>query len=579
MPSKVGDVVALKGSLKGQGEPSDLVFRVIDPNGQARTYPYGESPKVVQLPTTPGQAQEYKLMFPVEIPGHHTYEMRAMLDGVETKALGEFHAEGTQIKIAREVSLSEAVPSGGSVTVIHEMISLSVPAVDAPDVPEVPLFPDIDLDAIKQRDPNPAFVTRPIGVLDEQSINDLLYDDYLMAEIERQVREKRPPARRGHVPEDAKGWMVPPSVGFWVGVLRVGRILWGKCYILPSTPFHDEVQASDAVGGRESNSIYGDVTLSMGYDGQMKCVGLALESIDFVPPERAALQALGGEFEVTREMSNGGSMADKKDTGAMSDEQKKEVAEAYLRECSPAVVKEMLSEAQKRTVASDCVKEMQPTDVSEMLSEAQQTHCAEAVISKMTPENIAGKFQESSRMALAESLAKGMGMKLTREDGDNVSETKVAEMRASIAEMATLKTQVAELQRVNAAHQLAGFNRALDTAIDAKFDHIAVRTDDGKRKIASLKLNLRPQVVAEMAASTKVEDIEPAVTRAYESMAFKPLAEMTIQSLAGPSAFVGVTSVPGSQNANHYGWDPQTGRYSDDKVDQAKSITNTGRRG
>lgn len=458
---------------------------------------------------------------------------------------------------------------------IHEMISFSIPSVSMPDMPDVPLFPDIDIESIRARDPNPIFVTRPIGVLDGVSENDLVYDEYLLSEIERQVRDKRPPARNGHVPDDAKSWMVPNPVGRWVGVLRLGNVLYGKCYIYRDTPFHEDIQVTDAVGGQQSNSIYGDATLSVGEDGQMKCVGLALESIDFVPPERAALQVLGGEFEVTREMKERETMAndnDSDDKKALSEAEKKAIAEAYLRECDYGKVKEMLSEAQRGDVAKGCMSEMGAEKVYEMLSEAQRDNLAETILGKITPESVAGKIQESSRKVVAESLAKGMGMKLTREEDEEVSEGKIAEMKAAISEMSTLKKQIAELQQVNAAHQLADFNRALDGAIDAKFAHIVIRTDDGKRKINSLKANLRPQVVAEMAGSTKIEDLEAATTRAYEAEAFKPLAEMTIQSLSGPSAMVGVSS-GGAAGQNSLGWDDRTRRYSPEAVKAANRIT------
>lgn len=569
--NKAGHTMAIRAAFKGRTPPTDVIFKVVGPTAQAKVFRADENPELSYHLAESTGAHEYELKYKPDIPGQYSYVTRAIVDGSEVEATGGFEIDPNPVNIQREVaaSVSEAVEPERKT--IHEMLSFDVPYSAGGTMPDVPLAPGVDIEAIRANDPNPLFVVRPVGVLGAVSENGLLYDDYLLSEIERQIIEKRPPARQGHVPSENKSWSVPDSAGFWVGALRQGDTLYGKCYILPNRPFHDEVQVNEAVGGQIGNSIYGDATLSVGEDGQMQCVGLALESIDFVPPERAALQALGGEFEVTREMIGEMDMAGKEDKEPMSTDQKKAIAEAYLKECNAAMVKEMLSEAQRKAVASDCVKEMQPTDVSEMLSEAQMTHCAELNIGKIDPNDFVEKLSEDGRKGLAESLAKGLGMKLTRED-DDMSETSIAEMR-------TMKATVSELQAAIKRYERQDFERALDAAVAGKFSHLVVKTDDGKRKIATLIANLRPQVVAEMAGSTKIEDIEPAATRAYESAAFKPLAEMTIQSLSGPSAFVGVTSVPGQASDNRFGWDPQTGRYSDDAVAKAQQRTNLVNRG
>lgn len=468
--------------------------------------------------------------------------------------------------------------------VIHEMLSFSVPSIAVSSKPDVPLAPGVDIEAIRAKDPSPVFITRPIGILDGLSENGLRYNDYLLREVERQVIAKRPPARLGHVPDADKSWKVPDAVGFWVGALRVGDILYGKCYILPNRPFHDEVQVSDAVGSQLSNSIYGDASLSIGEDGEATCVGLALESIDFVPPERAALQALGGDFEVTREMKEGDkAMAEGHDDKAadltlikktvkpealyeaMSDEQKKHVAEAHLRECAAAMVKDMLSEAQRGAVVEARMKEAKSQEVYEMLSESQRSELAETLLGKLDPEHFGKTLQEATRKVLAESLAKGLGMKLTHEEEDQEVDEK------SLAEMKTLQASLAEMQTTLKRYEREDFERSLDQAVDGFFADWQVRGEEGKKKVDALKKNLRVLTVAEMAGSTKIEDIKPNADKAWENV--KPLAEMTKASLAGPSAYVGVNSSSGA-GSNPYGYDKQTGRYSDEAVSRAVQRAN-----
>src|SRR5262249_41478526 len=140
---------------------------------------------------------------------------------------------------------------------------------------------------------------------------------YLLGQIEKQLVGK--PAREGHVPDAEKSSKVPPSVGFWVGVARQGKTLYGKCYLLPGH-FAEDMRVRKVVGGTQSNSLYApDSTFGRNDDGTVNCVDMTLESLDFVPPERAALK-LGGEFVLSSEMTVGDEdMAGEQHTDAAAD--------------------------------------------------------------------------------------------------------------------------------------------------------------------------------------------------------------------------------------------------------------------
>ncbi len=444
---------------------------------------------------------------------------------------------------------------------VHEMVAFNVPFSAVQTLPDVPLAPGVNLVGI---DPSPVFVTRPLGVVGGVSDNGLEYDDYLLSEIERQILDKRPPARRGHVAEADKDWKVPESVGYWVGAQRVGDTLYGKAYILPNNPFRDEIKVVEAIGGELSNSIYGDASLVMGDDGTMKCVGLKLESIDFVPPERAALKALGGEFTLTSEMKQGeDSMAEHNDAAADREE--------IIRTVKPEALKEMLSEEQRHHVAEAHLKECGDGKFMEMIG---------GRLKEIAGGKLYESLHEAHRQHIAEAFAKEKGLKLVKEDA--VAETKakeetVAEAKAkeeSVAEMTSLKGRLSEMETTIKRYQRDEFERAVDAAVDAEFADWHVSTDKGKTTLKTLKGELRFRAMAEMsglAGGQKPENIAQAMALAAPHI--QPLKEMALANLSGPSGFVGVHSAPGG-GPNKYGWDASTGRYSDEAAAAALRKTN-----
>lgn len=478
----------------------------------------------------------------------------------------------------------DKMPTG---EMVSEMISFSVPTVENP-LADIPLDPAILL-RLKELDPNASFVTRPIGLLDGESDNGLKYDEYLMSEIERQVLEKRPPARLGHVAEADKSWKVPDTVARWVAALRVGPVLYGKAYVYPGQPFHEDVQVSDAVGAQLANSIFGDASLIVDEDGTMRCVGLDLESIDFVPPERAALKELGGEFDLTTEMySREETMAEKHDDRAadldlikrtvkpealyeaMSEEQKRHAVETYMKECSPDKMFEMVPKAKRKALAENLSKGMgmkltreQDEEEEEEAKEEEAKKSREEEAKKPREEEGRRTREEEAKAKEEEAKAKEEGRR-TREEEEETRE----ESKKSVAEMAALRKSVAEMEKTIRRYERDDFERALDEQVKAYFADWQVRGEDGKKKLAALEKNLRVLTVAEMAGSTKTEDIKQASEKAWENV--KPLAETTKASLAGPNAFVG----PSNNHQNAYGFDPQTGLYDEEAKQRAIARTN-----
>lgn len=155
--------------------------------------------------------------------------------------------------------------------------------------PDIPVPLDVDVESLERGGEMPFWVTLPIipdiGVV---SANGLLYDDELATSVEEQINVKRPGANFGHLPEAEQDRAFPHPKAFWVAALRVGNTLWAKCYV-PAGEAREHLRNLKAVGGRISTSIFGRGDFEKVRKGVQRLVNFQLETVDFAPPERAAL--------------------------------------------------------------------------------------------------------------------------------------------------------------------------------------------------------------------------------------------------------------------------------------------------
>lgn len=157
------------------------------------------------------------------------------------------------------------------------------------EFPDVPAAPGVDLEALRQLDADPVFVTLPvIPEIGKVSGNGLLYDEALAASIEEQINSKRPGGRFGHLSKEQADTAFPIPEGMWLGAKRDGSTLWAKAYIPPGAA-RDHIRRLKAVGGSIATSIWGKGDYEQVRAGVRRLTNFALESLDFAPPERAAL--------------------------------------------------------------------------------------------------------------------------------------------------------------------------------------------------------------------------------------------------------------------------------------------------
>lgn len=463
-------------------------------------------------------------------------------------------------------------PASEGRRVMHEMY-ISAPAYSVEDeqrFPDVPISPSVNLDALMKArgDSNPVFVTRPLAILGEVSENGLPYNKAVVRDVYEQVISKRPVARRGHVAEADKSSLFPPDDGYWVGAVMDTSVygkpaVFGKCYVVPGET-RDMVLSRRATGTALSNSLWGDVTTSEDEDGNIEPIGLEIESIDFVPEERAALQALGGDFLVTSEMKGTKEMA------ATHEEAMREAISAL----GPNALHEMMSEAQRHHVAEAHIREAKcsecaPDKMYEMLSEAHRAHIAEAHMrEEATPEETYKMLDEGARKHVAEMYAKEMNMRLVPHEEESVKEE-------SMREMKTLKTSLTEMQQELSELRREKFEAELDKAVDTYFAGFHVNTPKGQEGLANLKDTLRFRALSEM-AGMKDGHVTANITAATEAAwpHVKPLTEMFVASAGGPAAFVGNVDNGAAQLEAQSGWDPKTGRYTPEAAKEARQRAN-----
>lgn len=174
------------------------------------------------------------------------------------------------------------------------------------DYPEVPIFDDVDYDALIEGDDRPVFVTLPIGKANVRSGNGRYYDDEFVRELERQVRAIKPIGLMGHLKPEDRATEFPPEAIHWVGAARVNELLWGKGYV-PKGEARDRILRYKAQNKKLATSI--DAFAEGVWDDdakayRMKAKTLKLNQIDIAPADRAGIADLAAVPIVTTEMAD-----------------------------------------------------------------------------------------------------------------------------------------------------------------------------------------------------------------------------------------------------------------------------------
>jgi hypothetical protein len=246
-----------------------------------------------------------------------------------------------------------------------EMITELVVSEFRGNFPDIPVAPGVDLAELRAMDSDPFFVSLPIVPrVGAVSKNGLLYDEALISSVEQQINTKRPGGIFGHLKDEDRGTAYPIPSGMWVGAKRDGDQLWAKAYIPPGAA-RDHIRRLKAVGGQISTSIYGKGKYEdTGTKGVRRLLDFDLESLDFAPPQRAAL-GHGAVPNVTSEF-------EQENPGMTKEELLKSLTLADV----PANIREQIvGDAQAQSSATQTISELrtQVTDRDAMVAELQTT--------------------------------------------------------------------------------------------------------------------------------------------------------------------------------------------------------------
>lgn len=164
--------------------------------------------------------------------------------------------------------------------------------------PEIRQRADFQVD---DDDPQPVFMTLPIGKAGSTSKNGRLYDRDFYAELVRQVNESPDPITGivGHPNPDAVSWEVNIPSLEWVGAtLDEQGVAWGKAYIYPEEDkLRKTIIRAKKRNGKVATSIWGDAVM----DGQ-RATRPHIKRIDYADPDKAGVEATIATPVLTQEM-------------------------------------------------------------------------------------------------------------------------------------------------------------------------------------------------------------------------------------------------------------------------------------
>ena len=124
------------------------------------------------------------------------------------------------------------------------------------DFPDIPFFADVDLAEITKGDSDPLYLTIPIAQANVVSGNKRFYGEAWLQELERQVIEKRPIGIMGHLSEAELGTKFPEEAIFWLGVKRIGEMLWAKGYLPARNEARERIRRYKAANKTIGTSIF-----------------------------------------------------------------------------------------------------------------------------------------------------------------------------------------------------------------------------------------------------------------------------------------------------------------------------------
>jgi hypothetical protein len=241
--------------------------------------------------------------------------------------------------------------------------------------PNVPIAADVDYAALIAGDPDPVFVTLPIGKANVTSGNNRHYDDAFVTELLRQTLALKPIGLTGHLTEAERATAFPKESLHWVGAMRDGDLAWGKAYVLGEA--RDRLRRYKASGKSIATSI--DANCDGNWDESLKAYRmdyktLKLGQIDLAPADRAGIGDLAREPMLTTEMQD--EVATMESTTTQEDSVSKEQVLQEIGNAKPAPQQGWMpgnaAEVQELTAIREALGVDEKADLPKLITEMKQ---------------------------------------------------------------------------------------------------------------------------------------------------------------------------------------------------------------
>jgi len=398
---------------------------------------------------------------------------------------------------------------------VHEYTLVTQFGGGAP-CPTIPTLSQVDVDALTEGDDDPLFVTLQISEVGRVSKNGVIYDEDLVSTIEQSIREGGVQALMGHLPDSEISTAFPhsdngttPLAGFWVGVLRVGEILWGKAYVPPGN-VRKYIRQLKATGGKLGVSFFGRAHVEEYDDGTRRLIDFELDTLDFAPHNRASL-TLAGDFEVTSEI-------DKQDQeGDMPTEINS------INDVPQSVREQIRQQVLQETQSTENAQRVQ--ELEQQVSEQEQTIAEMREYGRIVTEISAFLPDDADLVAIVREM-NDVQMRLVEILGKDVS----------------LVTRIEELHSTVQEFEQERFNSAVAEQV-AELTDWQVSGEINTNRLNMLRQNFQTQVLAQMGDDRDAKNVAEVAQSVWDN-GFRVIAESVRDAMAGPSAFVNSKQQP-----------------------------------
>ena len=167
--------------------------------------------------------------------------------------------------------------------------------------PNIPI-PDAVRDAVlgEMKDPDPMYVTLPIGKVDAKSRNGRTYPRTAMEAMVAAINTHHPSGQLGHLREADRPYAFNVGPLKWMGAhIESDGSVWGKAYVYPfAEDVRQYIKMAKITRSPIGTSLYG-----MGEtDDDDRVISLQVESIDLVDPSRVGVREAAVVPTITSEM-------------------------------------------------------------------------------------------------------------------------------------------------------------------------------------------------------------------------------------------------------------------------------------